>query len=379
MTLRRRHLSGVHSLARQRCGFTLIELLVVISIMAVMMSLILPAVQNARAAARRIQCLNNIRNVGLAVMANATKRKDQMPAYGRFMPILPQGVTNPTPHEIKCAPVGGVNWVVDCLAEMDRRDLYDRWNFQAPPGDPGNRSLGQTYLKVLACPDDESAFSQPGGLSYVINSGYGDLANIAAYQAAISGGSNPTEAQMHNWTALKFDWDEDTILAGGTVAPYSDPDDEAITMASGVSWLQVREKNMSQRFATLYDGHSSTLLLSENVNAGSMGTWSDPAPSNCTFMYPVNAELVDRTSFPDPPLPVGVSGLPNAMKMAGEGTPFPSSNHYGVVNFVLCDGSARTISTDIDRQVYLRLLTAAGTGSRFVGFLPETPPSDSDY
>lgn len=362
-----------------RAGFTLIELLVVISIIATLMSLILPAVQNARAAARRAQCLNNMRNVGLAVHANAAKRKDRVPAYGRFTPILPPGVTNPTPHEIQCAPLGGVNWVVDCLGELDRQDIFDRWNITAPVNDPGNVALGKLSLPVLTCPDDDSAFQQPGGLSYVINSGYADISKIRAYSAAIARGGLPSESQMHNFTAIPADWDEDTFVSGGPTAPFSDPDDEAITKATGLSWVQVRQKNMSQRMSTIYDGLSNTLMLAENVNAGSLGTWSNPSPANCTFVYPIVAADVDSSNFSDPPLPTEYSGMPNDNLHGGEGIPTPSSNHPGVVNFVMADGSARTISENIDRRTYIRLVTPAGTRLRWAGFLPEDPVSGSDF
>lgn len=259
----------------RRRAFTLIELLVVISIIATLMSLILPAVQNARAAARRLECQNNLRNVSLAVHARATKQNGQFPAYGQFMPIPPPGIANPTPHQIECSPLGSVNWVVDCLPELDRQDIYDRWNFQAPVADPGNAALGQIALPVLTCPDDDSAFGQPGGLSYVINSGYGEMDNIAAYQAAINGGANPSEAIMHNWTAMPADWNQQ-----GRIPPFGDTEDEAVNKSTGISWVQVRSRNMSLRMREIYDGLSNTLLIAENTKAGVMGTWSNPSPAN---------------------------------------------------------------------------------------------------
>ena len=367
------------SVTDRRQGFTLIELLVVISIIATLMALILPAIQQARAAARLLQCRNNMKNVSLAVLNRANRHGNQFPAYGRFTPIPPTGVTNPTPHQTLCAPMGEVNWVVDCLADLGRRDIYDRWDFQALPGDPGNLALGLTHLKVLSCPDDESAVDVPGGLSYVINSGFGDLNNLDAYVAAIKGGTSPTEAQMHNYTAIPADWDEDTESPGQTTAPYTDAHDEQITKDSGVSWIQVRNKNMSQTMNGIYDGFSNTLLLAENINAGSAGTWSNPSPINCAFVYPMVSSAVDSQSFPDPPLPASYSGLPNAMKKSGEGTPFPSSNHTGVVVVAMCDGSVTTLSDQIDRRVYIQLLTPAGVQRRFNGFLPEDPISQSSF
>lgn len=363
---------------RSRQGFTLIELLVVISIIATLMSLILPAVQNARAAARRLECQNNLRNVTLAVHAKTTKNKGQIPAYGRFTPIMPAGIANPTPHEIECAPLGSVNWVVDCLGELDRQDLYDRWNFQAPVNDAGNAALGQTSLKVLTCPDDDSAFEQPGGLSYVINSGYGEMDNIAAYRSALAGGGNPSEAIMHNWTALPTDWNENSIIPA-TTAPYTDSIDEEISRSTGLSWVQVRAKNMSLRMSQIYDGTSNTILIAENINAGVSGTWSNPSPANCTFLVPVQSEYCDSSNFGNPPQDPGVTGHPNSAQSGPEGSPFPTSNHPGLVNVSLADGSVRAINEDIDHTVYVRMVTAAGAKNRFTGFLPESLLSDDAF
>ncbi|GAB5445057.1 MAG: DUF1559 domain-containing protein [Fuerstiella sp.] len=366
-------------MGNRRRGFTLIELLVVIAIIATLMSLILPAIQNARMTVNRTQCLNNMRNVGLAVLNNATKRRNQIPAYGRFTPILPPGVTNPGPHQIQCAPLGGVNWVVDCLPELDRQDIYDRWNFTAPVGDPANLALGRLHLAVLACPMDESAYEQPGGLSYVINSGYADVVKLNEYAAALAGGGNPNENQMHNFTAIPTDWDGDSSAPGASTVPYSDPDDEVITKSSGLSWVQVRNDNMSQRISGIYDGVSNTLLLAENLQAGALGTWSNPSPLNCTFVYPILTSHVNATNFSDPPVATAYTGMPNDNRFAQEGIPVPSSNHPSVVNFVMADGSARSISDSIDRTVYTSLVTPAGSRMRWPGFVPETPLSGTDF
>ncbi len=199
---------------KSRRGFTLIELLVVISIIAVLMALILPAIQSARGAARRVQCQNHMRNVGLAVIANATRNKERFPGYGHFYPIVPSGVSNPSPSQLGCSPLGECNWVVDCLAEMDQGAIWERWNFQAPPGDQGNRALGSLNLAVLTCPDDQTSFDKDGGLSFVINSGYAERNTFYAYLAAINAGQTPTQNSVHMYNIIPTDWDEDGEAPG---------------------------------------------------------------------------------------------------------------------------------------------------------------------
>ena len=370
------------SSARRHPGFTLIELLVVIAIIATLMSLILPAVQNAREAARRTQCLSNMKNVSLAIHANATKINDQIPAYGRFLPVRPGGgmntdLTGLTPHQAVC--LGMTNWVTDCLAELDRKDIYDRWNFEEPQTSPNNAKLSRASLAVLTCPDDESAVQRPGGLSYVINSGYGDMGIIIAYSQAIAADSLPTEVSMHNYTAIPTDWDYDGDYPGMEDPPFTDKDDEEITRSTGVSWLQAGQNNMSMRMSEMLDGSSNTLLLAENLKAGVDGTWASPSPNNCTFLYPIAARRANQANFPNPPRASGMFGTLNSNRDDAEGVPFPSSNHPGVVNFAIVDGSTRTIHENIDRTVYLRLLTPAGTKSRFPGFQPEEILSDNEW
>ncbi|MBM4076801.1 MAG: DUF1559 domain-containing protein, partial [Planctomycetes bacterium] len=99
-------------------GFTLIELLVVIAIIAVLISLLLPAVQQAREAARRTQCRNNLKQIGLALHN-----------YHDSFTAIPPGWIGVTANVPDIEGTNGFSWAVFLLPSMDQGNLYNRINF----------------------------------------------------------------------------------------------------------------------------------------------------------------------------------------------------------------------------------------------------------
>src|SRR5271154_4860957 len=122
-------------------GFTLIELLVVIAIIAVLVALLLPAVQASREAARRLQCVNNLMQIGIA-----------MKNYENAFESLPSGVVNPT-GPIVDAPKGyHFNWITQILPYLDAKPVYRRLDFNADLYAPQNGTARAVMMSVLLCP-----------------------------------------------------------------------------------------------------------------------------------------------------------------------------------------------------------------------------------
>ena len=128
-----------------QAAFTLIELLVVIAIIAVLIALLLPAVQSAREAARRAGCLNNLKQIGLA-MHNYHSTYDVFPIGYVAQPNTNLNVTTP-----------GWGWASAILPQIEQGPLYSAANLNLPIEDPTNLTVRTTALGVYTCPSDRSA------------------------------------------------------------------------------------------------------------------------------------------------------------------------------------------------------------------------------
>ena len=134
---------------RRRAGFTLIELLVVIAIIAVLISLLLPAVQSAREAARRAQCLNNFKQIGLALHTYHE-------IHGAFPPGYVSNYRRDSGDEGTAEDdIGpGWGWASQILPQLEQGTLYNTINFNLTMTYAANESAQLTRINTFLCPSD---------------------------------------------------------------------------------------------------------------------------------------------------------------------------------------------------------------------------------
>lgn len=130
-------------MARRRAGFTLIELLVVIAIIGVLVSLLLPAVQAAREQARRTTCMNNLKQVGLALGAYVALHETFPPGYVSVWDPIERLDRGP-----------GWGWGAMLLPHLEQQPLYDKIRFDVPINDPSHLTVRTTLLSAFLCPSD---------------------------------------------------------------------------------------------------------------------------------------------------------------------------------------------------------------------------------
>lgn len=363
--------------ARRR-GFTLIELLVVISIIATLAALILPGIQGARASARNLQCLNNVRNIGTAMMNFTSQSGGRLPKLSgqdTYYSNGLNGVRDNGGDDIPNAPYG---WPVSLLPMLDNAALARLILNDEDTGTQSHATLWNTQIAVFSCPDDDTAFQVDGQLSYVVNAGYAPFVNGGSAGEWGFGGDGSHDFNNINW--LDNEATADTALA------------RRISQSTGVFWRDTAGDRsiVTLDFISNNDGQTQTMMLTENIDAGS---WRSAATGSIAFALQVPASAGQPTAVPaattasnqgmgrgddagssnpgralatieDYGLQSFTAGNSqiSAQNPGGLRPWRPSSNHVGGnVNVFYCDGHASSLNATMNQAVYSRLMTPAGT------------------
>jgi prepilin-type N-terminal cleavage/methylation domain-containing protein/prepilin-type processing-associated H-X9-DG protein len=316
----------------RRGGFTLIELLVVIAIIAVLVGLLLPAVQKVREAAARTQCLNNLKQIALASHT-----------YHDVNQAFP-GATYLYHGSFAIGPPSqGYTVFVSLLPYLEQQNLFQTWNLATPifnglqtPAVPN--PPGAVVLKVLTCPSDlipqnpAPAVKHPPGVYLWGITSYGGNAGTQSYPTASLDG-------------IFF-----------AVGPGSSP------VMSGVRMLAVTDGlsntllfgerfHVDRNFDALVSPVPSS--LSTDLLAG-YGWWGSPTPEAAADVS--ESSIAPLNYLVPSPLPAGVSSVQAVnLRICAWG-----SGHTNGANFALGDGSVRFISNGIAQTTLIALSTRSG-------------------
>jgi len=324
---------------RRPNGFTLIELLVVIAIIAVLIGLLLPAVQKVREAANRAQCQNNLKQIALANMNYES-------SYGTFLP----GVG-------KNGCCWGV-WTIPILPFMEQETLFNLYvnfgglDYSGPRySSAPNTKVTTQRLKTWTCPSDTPQLWQGGGNqtkhNYVLNAG-----NTSFFQDALPLGCKVGDPGCTPFLGAPFNWynNGDTVDAGwDSTYPYNagpppaGPDKDKGKMGRPV------------KIGDITDGTSNTLMASEAIQGRGDDlrgfTWWGGAAGFTTYLAP-NSSLPDvitggvcqATTTPN--MPCTTTSTPSYPRLMGA-----RSLHTNGLNAAMCDGSVRFIPNSISFAV----------------------------
>jgi prepilin-type N-terminal cleavage/methylation domain-containing protein/prepilin-type processing-associated H-X9-DG protein len=323
-----------------RRGFTLVELLVVIAIIGLLVGILLPAVQAAREAARRTQCVGNLKQIGIALHNYHDSLRVYPPGYvdGNLDPTS-------TPDN-DLGPSWG--WGAFLLTYLEEGNLRSQINFSQPVGVGVNAIVSQTPVSIYQCPTDplQDAFS-------VYNT------SLATIIATVAHG---------NYVGCNG-WEECFWNAGGAGTGTGSGAD-GLVGGSGRAGTGLFYRNSRLNAGKIKDGLSNTIVVGERSSDHSPSTWTGAVAGGLCPAW-----MAGQSPYSPPPGPAyDNADFGEALVLAhGNGTHVPSADfpifdpdvfysvHAGQgANFLFGDGSVQFLTSDINPDLYQHLCTIAG-------------------
>jgi prepilin-type N-terminal cleavage/methylation domain-containing protein/prepilin-type processing-associated H-X9-DG protein len=318
-----RRRNGRCSICPSPSGFTLVELLVVITIIGILIALLLPAVQAAREAARRMQCANNFKQVGVA-MHNYHTVKGCFPPGVLMWYQGAMGATCVPPTTTSCV---GWGWGTYILPYLEQQNIYDQISFRSiyyenPAGGGKNGEISRTRIAAYLCPSDPQ-----GGELIVVSTNAGEVPGKTGCRQTNMAGV----ADSVNWLC-DGSWPKSY---GGINSNY----------ANGVM-----ANRQPCRISDIKDGTSNTLMIGE-VTGGGASTYKGDIW--------VSWDITDTGKGINGQLTVPGGGAWPSGSYGSQWAAGFSSFHSGGCNFTMADGSVTFLSQNIAQGVLAAITTRA--------------------
>jgi prepilin-type N-terminal cleavage/methylation domain-containing protein/prepilin-type processing-associated H-X9-DG protein len=331
----------------RRHAFTLIELLVVIAIIAILIGLLLPAVQKVREAAARTKCVNNLKQIGLAMHNHHDSKGKFPPGY-----VDSNAIPKSTPDN-DAGP--GWGWCAFLLPFVEQPAAYSQINFAQPVGIGVNAQVSLLSLTVFQCPSDP----------------YQDA--VPVYDSSFS---NPIAKVAHGNYVGCNGWEECFANAGGA---GDGSGSDGLPGGFGEAGNGVFFRNSRYTFSDVTDGLSNTIFAGERSGNHAPATWTGAvAGGRCPAWMATQPWTVPYTIPPAAPdtgngtaydnadygecfvlAHCNATHVPNADNPAFDPDTFYSMHQNGC-NFLFGDGSVHFLTSGIDPFVYQHLATIKG-------------------